>query len=157
MKSEQASNEFYEKLKTQLYDTTSWPSAYLFKFIIQTDQKKITNKCKIKHKELSKHWSVDIVNGEVSSSKRSTIFNNFQNAVDPHVLIAHPATMAHGLTLTAADTIVWYGPITSNEQYVQAKLQVLSNAISNVLRFQSVFGSALCASSNASFVNIFDL
>ena len=41
MKSEQASNEFYEKLKTQLYDTTSWPSAYLFKFIIETDQKKI--------------------------------------------------------------------------------------------------------------------
>ena len=41
MKSEQASNEFYEKLKTQLYDTTSWPSDYLFKFIIKTDQKKI--------------------------------------------------------------------------------------------------------------------
>ena len=40
MKSEQASNEFYEKLKTQLYDTTSWPSEYLFKFIIATDQKK---------------------------------------------------------------------------------------------------------------------
>ena len=43
MKSEQASNEFYEKLKTQLYDTTSWPSAYLFKFIIETDQKKINH------------------------------------------------------------------------------------------------------------------
>ena len=40
MKSEQASNEFYEKLKIQLYDTTSWPSEYLFKFIIETDQKK---------------------------------------------------------------------------------------------------------------------
>ena len=40
MKSEQASNEFYEKLKIQLYDTTSWPSEYLFKFIIATDQKK---------------------------------------------------------------------------------------------------------------------
>ena len=40
MKSEEASNKFYEKLKTQLYDTTSWPSAYLFKFIIETDKKK---------------------------------------------------------------------------------------------------------------------
>jgi SNF2 family DNA or RNA helicase len=28
--------------------------------------------------------------------------------------------MAHGLTLTAASTIIWYGPVTSNEQYVQA-------------------------------------
>ena len=43
MKSDQASNEFYEKLKIQLYDTTSWPSAYLFKFIIETDQKKINH------------------------------------------------------------------------------------------------------------------
>ena len=71
-------------------------------------------------KELSKQWSVDIVNGSVTSSKRNIIFNNFQNAKDPHVLVAHPATMAHGLTLTAADTIIWYGPVTSNEQYVQA-------------------------------------
>ena len=28
--------------------------------------------------------------------------------------------MAHGLTLTEASTIIWYGPIPSNEQYVQA-------------------------------------
>ena len=28
--------------------------------------------------------------------------------------------MAHGLTLTSASTIIWYGPVTSNEQYVQA-------------------------------------
>ena len=28
--------------------------------------------------------------------------------------------MAHGLTLTSASTVVWYGPVTSNEQYVQA-------------------------------------
>src|SRR5210317_2112664 len=42
-------------------------------------------------------------------------------------------------------------------QYVHLKLQVLSNAISSVLRFQSVFDSDLCASSNASFENIFDL
>lgn len=71
-------------------------------------------------RELAKHWSVGVVNGEVSATKRNEIFHNFQHAKDPHVLIAHPATMAHGLTLTAASTVIWYGPITSNEQYVQA-------------------------------------
>lgn len=71
-------------------------------------------------RELSKRWSVGVVNGAVSSNKRNVIFHNFQHAEDPRVLIAHPATMAHGLTLTAASTIIWYGPITSNEQYVQA-------------------------------------
>ena len=71
-------------------------------------------------KELSKHWTVGVVNGEVSSSKRNQIFHDFQHEKHPHVLLAHPATMAHGLTLTSASTIVWYGPVTSNEQYVQA-------------------------------------
>lgn len=33
--------EFYEKLKAQLYDTTSWPSEYLYKFIVLTDDRKI--------------------------------------------------------------------------------------------------------------------
>jgi SNF2 family DNA or RNA helicase len=71
-------------------------------------------------KELSKHWTVGVVNGEVSANKRNVIFHDFQNNKDPHVLIAHPATMAHGLTLTSASTIIWYGPINSNETYVQA-------------------------------------
>jgi SNF2 family DNA or RNA helicase len=71
-------------------------------------------------KELSKHWTVGVVNGEVSANKRNVIFHDFQNNKDPHVLIAHPATMAHGLTLTSASTIIWYGPINSNEVYVQA-------------------------------------
>jgi len=71
-------------------------------------------------RELSKHWTVGVVNGSVSSNKRNVIFQNFQEARDPHILIAHPATMAHGLTLTSASTIIWYGPTTSNETYVQA-------------------------------------
>lgn len=33
--------EFYRKLKSQLLDTTSWPSIYLFKFIVPTDDDKI--------------------------------------------------------------------------------------------------------------------
>lgn len=71
-------------------------------------------------RELEKHWTIGVVNGQVSSGKRNVIFQDFQHSKDPKVLIAHPATMAHGLTLTAASTIIWYGPIASNEQYVQA-------------------------------------
>jgi len=75
-------------------------------------------------RELSKRWTVGVVNGDVTAKKRNAIFHNFQHEADPHILLAHPATMSHGLTLTAASTIVWYGPITSNEQYVQANGRV---------------------------------
>ncbi|NOY48823.1 MAG: DUF493 domain-containing protein [Chlorobi bacterium] len=33
--------EFYKKLKTQLLETTEWPSEYLYKFILKSDVKKI--------------------------------------------------------------------------------------------------------------------
>jgi|SRR5690606_21158417 len=33
--------EFYEKLRAQLYDSANWPAEYLYKFIIPTDVKKI--------------------------------------------------------------------------------------------------------------------
>jgi SNF2 family DNA or RNA helicase len=91
-------------------------------------------------KELSKHWSVAVVNGEVSSSKRNQIFHDFQHAKTPHVLIAHPATMAHGLTLTSASTIIWYGPINSNEQYVQANGRIErigKRQVSNVIHIEA--------------------
>ena len=80
----------------------------------------LTGTLKMLERILSKQWSVGVVNGEVSATKRNEIFYNFQHTKDPHVLVAHPATMAHGLTLTSASTIIWYGPVTSNEQYVQA-------------------------------------
>lgn len=84
----------------------------------------LTGTLNMLERELSKHWTVGVVNGEVSSNKRNEIFQGFQHSPHPQVLVAHPATMAHGLTLTAASTIIWYGPITSNEQYVQANGRV---------------------------------
>lgn len=91
--------------------------------------------------KLEKRWTVGVVNGAVSATKRNQIFNDFQNSKDPHVLIAHPATMAHGLTLTSASTIIWYGPITSNEQYVQANGRVErigKKHTSNVVHIESI-------------------
>lgn len=37
MEENQNPEAFYEKLKGQLYDTASWPSEYLYKFIVKTD------------------------------------------------------------------------------------------------------------------------
>ena len=91
-------------------------------------------------KELSKHWSCAVVNGAVSSTQRNRIFNDFQNQRDPRVLIAHPATMAHGLTLTSASTIIWYGPINQNEQYTQANGRIErigKRHVSNVIHIEA--------------------
>ncbi|RDY61785.1 DUF493 family protein [Flagellimonas nanhaiensis] len=34
-------DEFYARLKEQLLETTSWPSNYLYKFIVPTDEERI--------------------------------------------------------------------------------------------------------------------
>lgn len=38
---EQNPQEFYKKLKTQLQETSTWPSNYLYKFIVDSDEAKI--------------------------------------------------------------------------------------------------------------------
>lgn len=65
--------------------------------------------CKDVEKYLtSRGYIVATVHGQVSPKERARIFKNFQDAPAPNVLVAHPRTMAHGLTLTAASTIIWY-------------------------------------------------
>ena len=39
--STQDPDEFYERLKGQLEENSAWPSTYLYKFIVPTDQVKI--------------------------------------------------------------------------------------------------------------------
>jgi len=70
--------------------------------------------------ELSQHFSVEIIHGGVNKNERDRIFGSFQKTKDPRVLVAQPAAMSHGLTLTAASTIVWYSCVTSNETFEQA-------------------------------------
>jgi SNF2 family DNA or RNA helicase len=65
-----------------------------------------------------------IIRGDVSASKRTQIFKDFQSKEDPRVLIIQPQAAAHGVTLTAANTIVWWGPVSSLETYAQANARV---------------------------------
>lgn len=75
-------------------------------------------------REIGQHHTVEVVNGEVSKSERDRIFGAFQKSTDPQVLVAQPASMSHGLTLTAASTIVWFAPIYSQETYTQANARI---------------------------------
>ena len=63
---------------------------------------------------------VECIHGGVPKGERDRIFGEFQNGTHVQVLVAQPAACSHGLTLTAASVIVWYGPVTSNEIYTQA-------------------------------------
>ena len=70
--------------------------------------------------ELSKRWTVERIDGSTTATKRNKVFGDFQNSDHPHIIVAHPQCMSHGLTLTAASTIIWYAPINRNEIYEQA-------------------------------------
>ncbi len=74
--------------------------------------------------ELRKDWTVEVIHGGTSKNERDRIFAEFQKTPNPRVLVANAATMSHGLTLTAATTIVWYAPVHSNEIYEQACARV---------------------------------
>ena len=70
--------------------------------------------------ELKADFNVEVIHGRVKKAERDRIFRAFQSAKDPKVLVAQPAAMSHGLTLTAASTIIWYSCVTSNETFEQA-------------------------------------
>jgi len=130
----------------QHIEVDATPRVNLVKEVIEEAGEKVivfvplTGTLHMLEKELGKHWTVGVVNGEVSAHKRNQIFHDFQNSKHPHVLIAHPGTMAHGLTLTTASTIVWYGPINSNEQYTQANGRIErigKKHVSNVIHIEA--------------------
>lgn len=64
------------------------------------------------------------VDGDTPAGERAQIFNLFQNTEKYRVLVAHPQCLAHGITLTAADTIIWFAPVTSLEIYDQANHRI---------------------------------
>ena len=68
--------------------------------------------------------TTEVIRGDVPVARRTDIFKRFQEAHDPRVLVIQPQAAAHGVTLTAANTVVWWGPTPSLETYAQANARV---------------------------------
>jgi SNF2 family DNA or RNA helicase len=56
--------------------------------------------------------------------KRAELFNQFQTSKDPRILVIQPQAAAHGVTLHAANTIIWWGMTLSLETYMQANARI---------------------------------
>jgi hypothetical protein len=85
--------------------------------------------------------SCAVINGQVPPNKRNDIVQEFQNKPDPHVLVIQPQAASHGLTLTAADTIIWYAPVTSVETYLQANARINRPGQKNAMQIVHIRGS----------------
>jgi SNF2 family DNA or RNA helicase len=85
----------------------------------------------------------DIINGNVGANRRAEIVKEFQNNVEPKVLVIQPQAASHGLTLTAANTIIWYAPCTSVETYLQANARIDRPGQVNNMTVVHIRGSAV--------------
>jgi SNF2 family DNA or RNA helicase len=65
-------------------------------------------------------YTTATIHGGVSATKRAEIIKEFQTEDDPRVLVMVPQATAHGITLTRANQVVWWGPVSSTEIYIQA-------------------------------------
>ena len=68
--------------------------------------------------------SQEIICGDVPAKERSEIIKRFQTQTSPRVLIIQPQSASHGVTLTAADTIVFWSPVMSVETYLQCVARI---------------------------------
>ena len=85
--------------------------------------------------------SAEVINGQVPMNKRSSIVKDFQETDNLRVLVIQPQAAAHGLTLTAANTIVWYAPMASVETYLQANARINRPGQKNPMTIVHIRGS----------------
>ena len=85
--------------------------------------------------------TAEVINGDVSVNKRTDIFKRFQENPEPKVLLIQPQAAAHGVTLTAANVVIWYAPVTSIETYLQANARVHRQGQKNPVTVVHIEGS----------------
>lgn len=72
----------------------------------------------------SRKINVQAIHGDVAQNKRAGYIQDFQTGA-LQILVLQPQSSAHGITLTAASTIVWFSLIPSNELYQQGNARII--------------------------------
>lgn len=73
-------------------------------------------------KEHLEHRNIltSFIHGDVPPARRGEIIKDFQENPETRVIVIQPQAASHGITLTAASSVVWFGPTSSVETYLQA-------------------------------------
>lgn len=103
----------------------------LFDIFEETPQKKLVifaaNRASVERIDAffkSKKVESGIIYGSVDQKDRARLISSFQGGT-LQVLVIQPQAASHGITLTAANTIVWYSLLASNEIYNQANHRII--------------------------------
>lgn len=65
-------------------------------------------------------YTAELIDGDVTGDARADILRRFDRDKNPRVLVAHPVTTSFGVELSAADTMIFNGPVFGGFTYAQA-------------------------------------
>ena len=78
-------DQFYRKLRSQLNETASWPSEYLYKFIVKTEITKITLIESIFNNSGAVIKKVESKNGNYTSVSISVIMKDPESVISKYI------------------------------------------------------------------------
>lgn len=84
MSSSQKSEEFYKRFHQQLSESTSWPSVYVFKFIVPTSEEKINRLTQMFQLLAPKMSTKSSSNGKYTSITLETKLDSAEHVIEKY-------------------------------------------------------------------------
>jgi len=111
----------------------------------------------LEERMLKAGYTTATIHGGVAANKRAEIIKQFQTEDDPRILLMVPQATAHGITLTRANQVVWWGPVSSTEIYIQANARAHRAGQKNCVTVTHLQGSPVERRMYAMLQNKIDL
>lgn len=106
------------KLVISIVEERPWPCVVVFNWRHEREQ--LTALAE------AQGLSYDVIDGEAPPARRADIVARFQAGLT-RMLLIHPQSAAHGLTLTAGRSTIWASPTANAEHFLQANARIDRN------------------------------